>query len=615
MLQRVFVPRRGRLSMCYPLGLCLLLAACGGAESQGDGAASSATPVAVSSAAGSGVPLAEVQVDYDALGARSIGADVVDPVLEAMGAELERSRGAYFSAAEPAYFLAYRLFDNRHLRLVAESGSLRDVGDGLSRTLNVELRTGDHRRDSTHPIRTDGFNFGFLTGANSTHLALSQDQALLRDQIWKATDAAYWQAVEEIAKVRANVAVKVDEEDDSDSFSRDTPTRVLEAVQPLTLDRMLWSSRLKTASARLGADPRVLGSRVSLSAEDTVMRLVTSDGGQVRTAAPVYRLDVSAIVKAEDGMELVRSRRFLVRDPGELPDAAALDAAVDGLLDELFALREAPLATAYEGPAIIEGEAAGVFFHEVLGHRVEGDRLRREEDQQTFKNKLGERVLPPGFRVSFDPTRAQFEGQALHGGYAVDAEGIAAQAVDVIDDGILRGFLLSRRPIEGFPQSNGHGRAAAGYPPVARQSNLLVSQDGALSREELKQRLLEQVQAQGKPWGLLIRSIDAGGYTVVGRADISSFKVNPEMVYRVYPDGREELVRGVDLIGTPLTLFAEVEAAADDAQIFHGWCGAESGMVPTSTVAPSILLRRVEVQRKPRSQDRPPLLPAPETGA
>lgn len=594
------------------VGLVLLLAACGTEPADTD---SAAEPVATLMTEGTGPALDQVQVDYDALAGASIDSGATDPVLEAMSTELERSRAAYFNAPEPAYFLAWRVFDTRYLRLVAQSGSLIDRSSGIERRLNVELRTGDHQRDSTHPLRTDGFDFGVLTGGNASYLALGQDAAVLRDQLWKATDAAYWQAVEDIAKVRGNMAVKVAEEDGSDSFSRDAPVQLLEAVRPVAVDQLLWAKRLRAASARLGADPRILGSRVALNAGDTVMRLVTTDGGLVRTAAPVFRLDLFAVVKADDGMELARARRFLVTVQDELPDAAEVDAAVDALLAELFALREAPLATAYEGPAIIEGQAAGVFFHELLGHRVEGDRLRREEDQQTFKNKLGERVLPEGFQVRFDPTLRAFEGQALHGGYAVDAEGIAAQAVDVVDDGVLRGFLLSRRPIQGFAHSNGHGRAAPGASPVARQSNLLVRQEGALTPEALKQRLLDQVRAQGKPWGLLIRRIDAGGYTFTGRADIASFKINPEMVYRVHPDGREELVRGVDLIGTPLTLIAEVEAADDAMRVSHGWCGAESGMVPTSTVAPSILLRRVEVQRKPKSQDRPPILPAPEQGA
>lgn len=560
-----------------------------------------------------GTPLADVHPDYAALGLP--GSDGKDTLLDALHAELQRSMTTYAVATEPAYFLAYRTSDAHLLQLSAERGALKADTESRSRSLGVELRTGGHRRDSTHPLRSDGFSFGAMMGSNGSRLSLGNDEALLRDQIWKATDAAYWQAVEDIARVRGNVAVKVEEEDGSDDFSREPAYTALDPLTPMPLDRFVWIDRLKRHSQRFDRDPQVLLSTVSLDVEHRVFRLVNSEGSAVRRSHGVYRLDIRAVTKADDGMELARSRRFLAATPDGLPDADTVDAAVDTIVGELAALRAAPLATAYEGPAILEAEAAGVFFHEVLGHRVEGDRLRKEEDQQTFKNKIGQRVLPAGFRVDFDPTLREHDGRLLMGSYSVDDEGVQARPVNIIDDGILRSFLLSRRPIEGFDRSNGHGRTQAVGRPVARQSNLVVRHHAPLAADAMRQKLLDGIAAQGKPWGLVIRSIDQGGYTTTGRGDISSFKVNPEMVYRLYPDGREELVRGVDLIGTPLTLFAEVDAADDRTGVFHGWCGAESGAVPTSIVSPSILLRRVEVQRKPKSQDRPPILPAPEVGA
>lgn len=598
--------------LAFLLTLPILLAACDTSEPSPD-ADTASTDTASTEATASGVPLADVHPDYTALGQPA--ADGTDPLLDALRAELQRSMATYSTATEPAYFIAYRSTDAHLLTLAAERGDLKTDTESRTRNLGVELRTGDHRRDSTHPLRSDGFSFGAMMGSNGSRLSLGDDAPLLRDQIWKATDSAYWQAVEDIAHVRGNVAVKVEEEDASDDFSREDAVTVIDPLAATPLDRFVWIDRIRQHSRRFDRDPQVLLSTVSLDVEQRVFRLVNTEGSVVRRNQGVYRLDIRAVTKADDGMELARSRRFLAATPEGLPDARTVDAAIDVLVDELAALRAAPLATAYEGPAILEAEAAGVFFHEVLGHRVEGDRLRREEDQQTFKNKLGQRVLPAGFRVDFDPTLREHDGRLLMGSYGVDDEGVQARPVNIIDDGILRGFLLSRRPIEGFARSNGHGRAQGVGRPVARQSNLVVRHDAPLAADAMRQKLLDGIAAQGKPWGLVIRSIDQGGYTVVGRAQISSFKVNPEMVYRLYPDGREELVRGVDLIGTPLTLFAEVDAADDRSDVFHGWCGAESGSVPTSIVSPSILLRRVEVQRKPKSQDRPPILPAPEVDA
>lgn len=593
----------------FLLASSLALAACGANDT--DPAAPPSPGSATDPA--TGTPLTDVRPDY--AGAGTVAADTRDPLLDAMQAELQRSKDAYFAAAEPAYFLAYRVNDTYVLSLSAEAGNIKRDGESRGRTLGVDLRTGDHRRDSTHPLRSNGMGFGRMMGSNASALGLVDDERLLRDQMWKATDSAYWQAVEDIARVRSNVAVKVDEEDQSDDFSREQPVTVLEAIDEVPVDRFAWAERLRRHSAALARDPAVLLSTVSLDVERRTFRLVNTDGTTVRRSERLYRLDLRAITKADDGMELARARRFLARSPDGLPDADAVDAAASVLIDELAALRAAPLATAYEGPAILEGEAAGVFFHEVLGHRVEGDRLRQEEDQQTFKNKLGQRVLPAGFSVDFDPTLRDHAGTPLMGSYAVDDEGVTARPVHVIEDGTLRAFLTSRRPIEGFPTSNGHGRADTRQRPVARQSNLIVRHASPVTKDALRQQLLDGIAAQGKPWGLIVRGMDEGGYTSVARAGISALKVNPEMVYRLYPDGREELVRGVDLIGTPLTLFAEVEAADDAVGVFHGWCGAESGAVPSSIASPSILLRRVEVQRKAKSQDRPPILPSPEVGA
>ena len=201
-------------------------------------------------------------------------------------------------------------------------------------------------------------------------------------------------------------------------------------------------------------------------------------------------------------------------------------------------------------------------------------------------------------------------GSDLVGTYRFDNQGIKARRVTVIDKGILKGFLMSRSPIDGFPNSNGHGRKQAGFQPVARQSNLVVEVADPLTGDELKAALLAAIEAEGKPFGLRFEAIQ-GGFTTTGRFMPNAFNVTPLVVYRVYPDGREELVRGVDLIGTPLTTFSFVAAGDDQIAVFNGTCGAESGGVPVSAASPAILVSHIEVQKKGKSQDRPPLLPAP----
>jgi len=286
---------------------------------------------------------------------------------------------------------------------------------------------------------------------------------------------------------------------------------------------------------------------------------------------------------------------------------------VGKMIHDLEALRVAPLADPYTGPAILSGRASGVFFHEIFGHRVEGQRQKNSEDAQTFKKKINELVLSKDLSVYFDPTERRLANTDLAGYYLYDNQGVKARRVTVVENGILKTFLMSRTPIEGIPQSNGHGRAQTGFRPVARQSNLIVEVAPSAIQPDLKKLLIAEIKKQNLPYGLSFDDIQ-GGFTFTGRTIPNAFNVLPLMVYRIYPDGHEELVRGVDLIGTPLTTFSKIVAADDKLAVFNGICGAESGGVPVSAVSPGIFISQIESQKKSKSQDRTPVLPAPFEG-
>jgi predicted Zn-dependent protease len=263
------------------------------------------------------------------------------------------------------------------------------------------------------------------------------------------------------------------------------------------------------------------------------------------------------------------------------------------------------------GPAIFSGRAAGVFFHEIFGHRVEGHRQKDESEGQTFTKSVGTKVLPDFLSVVFDPTRRKAAGIDLNGWYDYDDEGVKARPVTSVENGTLKNFLMSRSPMQGFDHSNGHGRRQPGLEPVSRQSNLIVESSKAVPEAKLKQMLIEEVKRQNKPYGLYFRDI-TGGFTTTARAGLQAFKVIPVIVYRVYADGRpDELVRGADIVGTPLASFSKILATSDQPEVFNGYCGAESGSVPVSAVSPAILVGEIEIEKKAKAQDRPPLLPPP----
>jgi predicted Zn-dependent protease len=298
-------------------------------------------------------------------------------------------------------------------------------------------------------------------------------------------------------------------------------------------------------------------------------------------------------------------------DAAGLPDDKAILAAIDRVANDVSALLRAPEAEPFVGPAIFSGRAAGVFFHEIFGHRVEGHRQKDESEGQTFTKSVGTKVLPDFLSVVFDPTRRKMGAVDLNGWYDYDDEGVKGQRVTVVDKGVLKTFLMSRSPIRGFDHSNGHGRRQPGFEVVSRQSNLLVESANAVTEAALRQMLIGEIKKQNKPYGLYFRDI-TGGFTTTQRTGLQAFKVIPVMVYKVYADGRpDELVRGADIVGTPLASFAKILATSDKPEVFNGYCGAESGSVPVSAVSPAILVSEIEIEKKAKSQDRPPLLPEP----
>ncbi len=384
----------------------------------------------------------------------------------------------------------------------------------------------------------------------------------------------------------------------------------MESIANFNFDRTLWEEKTRNYSRAFRGDPDLVEASVTVSAELETRRYVNSDGSLIRLSTPFYRLMISASTRAKDGEVLPLHRDWMSFTPEDMPTDDAVNKAVAEMITTLAALRIAPVEEPYTGPAILSGRASAVFFHEIFGHRVEGDRLKNDNDAQTFKKRINEKILPPFMSIYSDPTVKRFANLDLVGYYPFDDEGIRARRVTVVQNGIFKSFLTSRTPVTGFPNSNGHGRRQQGHDVEARQSNLFVESAKTVSRSELKQMLIARIKQEKRPYGLLFDDIQ-GGFTFTQRSIPNAFSVIPTVVYRIYPDGREQLVRGLDLIGTPLIAFSKISATDDQPGIFNGVCGAESGWVPVSAVAPGMLVDQIEVQRKEKSRDRLPVLPSP----
>jgi predicted Zn-dependent protease len=534
------------------------------------------------------------------------------PVLQALQQEMKRAFGVLKQKGDPApYFISYSVRENSSVDIEASLGALRSSGRDHSRLLDVEVRVGDYQLDNTHQIRGPR---GANTGPNFTYpvlMPIDDDVDALRSVIWLETDQKYKAAVERFIQVKANRAIKVDEEDTSADMSRESNQTATLPLVGTNVNVPEWENKLKGYSALFKKYPEIYEGTVSLSSNGNNDYLVNSEGAAIQHGTSSVRLSIYARTKAEDGMELYRFEAFDGFTLDRMQNDDKVQQTIATMVKDLQALRAAPVIEPYTGPAILSGRASGVFFHDIFGHLIVGDRPTYESEGQTFTKKVNQAVLPDFISVIDDPTAERIGGIDLNGHYAFDDDGVPAQKVNVVEKGILKNFLMSRSPVSGFESSNGHGRKAPGYRAVGRQGNLIVQATNTISDARMRAMLTEEAKKQGKTFGLLFQDI-SGGFTLTSRASTQSFEVTPIMVYKVYVDGRpDELVRGVDLIGTPLTSFSKIVAAGDTPEIFNGFCGAESGYVPVAAVSPAILTTQIEVQKRAKASDRPPILPPP----
>ena len=535
------------------------------------------------------------------------------PVLQTMTQELDRELPILSKADPPAYYICYTLTDAQRAEVMGSNGALLSSDETHTRWLETQVRAGVYNLDDTHRVGTGPPS---PPGSFGTAAPIDNDSGVLRRDIWRETDKQYRAAAEALIKIQTSKEVQAQTaEERAPDFSREQPHVYYGPQVSFQLDRKPWEQRVRLYTASFRPSPQVLNSIVTFSAQAQNQYQVSSEGTRLQFGQVRYRLELFIQGKAPDGMNIERYANFDWTDPKNAPDDKTVLAQCDIIRKELEALVAAPLVEPYAGPALLTGRATAVFFHEVFGHRAEGFRQKDINEGQTFARKVGEPILPDFLSIYDDPTMKTIGGDTLLGYYPFDDEGVPSERVTLVDHGVLKTFEMSRQPLIGVPHSNGHGRRQIGFQPVSRQGNLIVESSRAVSNAELRKKLVEEIKRQNKPFGLLIDDI-SGGFTFTGRGQPQAFAVQPLVVYKVFADGRpDQLVRGVDIVGTPLVSLTKIIATGDTEEVFNGYCGAESGSVPVAAVAPAILISEMEVQKKETSTDKPPILPKPSIGS
>jgi TldD protein len=530
------------------------------------------------------------------------------PLLAAMQAELDRSFKTLNQQDPKAYYIGYTVTETQRAEVSGSNGALLNSTENRNRWLEVAVRAGDYNLDNTHKVGERQAQ----NGGPGTPVPVDNDTEVLRRALWLETDKQYRSAAEWLIKIRARQGVQADTpEASAPDFTHEQPHMDIGPENTFQLDRKPWEERVRAYTRNFRDSKAVINSIVTFSALAQNVYQVTTESTQLQYGQIRYRLELFVQGKAPDGMDLNRYYNFDWVNPQDAPDDKAVYAAEATMRKELEGLVAAPINEPSVGPALLTGRAAAVFFHEVFGHRAEGHRQKDVAEGQTFASKVGEQILPDFLTIIDDTTMKKLGPTDLLGYYQFDDEGVKSHRVTLVDHGVLKDFEMSRSPLVGFPHSNGHGRRQLGASPVSRQGNLIVESSKTLPNAQLRAKLIELIKQQNKPYGLLIDDI-AGGFTFTGRGQPQAFQVLPLVVYKVFPDGRpDQLVRGVDIVGTPLAALTKIIATGDTTEVFNGYCGAESGSVPVAAASPAILTSELEVQKKESSKDTPPILPAP----
>jgi len=501
------------------------------------------------------------------------------------------------------YFINYQIRHHDRAEVTASFGALIHSDTHQHRTLFVDVKVGDPEFDSSTPHSHRYSVEQFIPADN--------DIDSLKRALWYETDLRYKQAIVNFLRKKGRFISGVESHDLPD-FSQGKPVRVqIESVPEWKLDLRGWENLAREVSALFKESPQIEKSRVKIFSDRVIRYYYDSEGNKIRDAHLEYGLHIEAWTKTADGTQLQDKKTLYFGTIDQFPLKAELVRATRELIASLKALKAAPPMDPYIGPAIFSPDATAVLFHEAIGHRLEGDRMRRDKDGKTFLKKIGQRILPEFVTVVDDPGLESFKGMPLIGHYRTDDQGQPSREVVLIDHGVLKSFLLSRTPVLGFNRTNGHARSDGAHIPMSRMSNFVVKSDFTLDAVSLKQRLIEEVKKQNKPFGLFVKKI-VGGETLTDSRQFQVFKGKPLYLYKVFPDGREELVRGVDFVGTPLSMISKVLVMGNDPTVINGFCTAESGVLPVASVTPSVLLSEVELQASHQPHVRRPILAPPK---
>jgi TldD protein len=578
-----------------------------------------------------------------------------DQTLRAMRDEMERAKSRLslkipgMDEAMSPYYIEYRLLDLDVREVVAEFGALLNTTHQRNRFMNVEARVGDYKRDSSNFVSDDGFR-GFIGPTGS--VGIDRDYDSLRQDLWIATDQAFKEAVETYARKQAYLS-SLARQTDIDDFSKVQPVHSIEPLVGPDWSSRNWEREARDTSAALRVFPQIYEARVTYYLVYATEYLLTSEGTEIRQNRHFAAIEAGLNTLADDGSPMNHFYSTYAPRPADLPDVETVRKQLNVTGSELMALRAAPSTQDYTGPVLFEARAAAPLLAQVLGPALNGARppvsftpvmeqmLSGLGGKSDWMTRIGARVLPQSVTLADDPGAKDYNGKPLIGGYNVDEEGVPGKKVTIVENGVLKNELMSRRPGPDFGESNGHGRAAFLNDAKPTMSNTFLSSTDTISAAELKKKFLDTCRAEKLNYCLVVRQMDNPAISLLHQEDFSELLASfgggagtgdrlPLVVYRIYPeDGREEIVRGMRVIGLNTRSLRNIAGIGNDYFVYNymqsqvqGFAGTALGAfgsaqtgIPAAMIAPSLFLEEVEVRGSRGEPKRLPLLPAPAMSA
>ena len=474
-----------------------------------------------------------------------------DELLGILKQELDYEFNELKDEEHPPYFMAFRAVDSYNVNISCTNGAVINYSITENKLLSPEIRVGQYSFDDTH---IDDKSFpNWSDRVQICVLPYENNQTLINYNIWKVTNELYEQVKDEY--ITKTERVEKSDLNEFDDFSKEPTEIYYEPVAIKEVDKTsaeLWKVKLSNYTSVFNNSPEIILVSGSFNYQLTRKYFLSTEGTEIIENQTISVMVFSFVGKSSDDEFIPYTHVYYATSPDGFPDDKEILTDLEALREDIISLCKAKKAEPFTGPAILAPEVTGVFFHEILGHRIEGHRMELSFNSKTFKEKINKEVINTDISVISDPTIAHYEGVELVGHYKYDDQGVKAQKVVNINNGVLENFLMSRKPINGFDKSNGHGRGIIHSKPVSRQSNLFISSNNPKSDQYLRKKLIKECKKQKVEYGYYFKKV-AGGYTNTMNFTPDFFNIIPLEVYRIYVDGRpDELVRGVNLIGTPL---------------------------------------------------------------